>query len=451
MAANGISTLTIPSGITATSFTQASSYLVAVGTFNYDAYGAGFAIRKDSGAIDAYMAQVIALGAGARNWTFVPANGQPSFTRSMSQPDGTNESNDPSESGVDIWNVTTAAGNLSGTGDGQINIALIPNGTSFTIYATELGGGGGADKEARQLAKLDIAEAKRQGKVVATDGTITGSIDPTKPYYRTNNQYDIAQLPTQYDGGDIVDNPNTGGFLQGRPWSPDTIITVIEEGLVLNLDARNLNSWSRAPGETTWYDLTSNNNDATVYGGIAYGEALGGALAFGGSDAEYAQCPPGVYFTSAGYTIQSWVYVISVPNWNRIIDFGSDAGSDNVLLSSTLGTNGMPALWVGPSGDTVQSTVELQANTGWHHVCATWNPTGTVGKIFIDGVLTGTGSVSAPAVGTRANCYIGKSNWGNPPDPNFNGGMGAIQIYSRALSDAEILSNYNTTKSYYGL
>ena len=49
MAANGISTLTIPTGITATSYTQASSYLVAVGTFNYDAYGAGFAIRKDGG------------------------------------------------------------------------------------------------------------------------------------------------------------------------------------------------------------------------------------------------------------------------------------------------------------------------------------------------------------------------------------------------------------------
>jgi len=451
MALNGISTLAIPTGLTANSYTQASSYLVAVGTFNYDAYGAGFAIRKDGGAIDAYMAQVIALGAGARNWTFVPSNGQPSFTRSMTQPDGTNTSNDPSESGVAIWNVTTAAGNLSGSGADQINIALIPNGTSFTIYATELGGGGGADKEARQIAKLTIAEAKRQGKVVATDGTITGSIDPTKPYYRTNNQYDIAQLPTQYDGNDIIDNPNVGGLLQGRPWSPDTIITVIEEGLVLNLDARNLNSWSREPGEDTWYDLSGNNNHATVYGDIAYGEALGGALAFDGSDAQYAQCPPGIYFTNAGYTIQSWVYVISVPNWNRIIDFGSDAGSDNVLLSSTLGTNGMPALWVGPSGDTVQSTVELQPNTGWHHVCATWNPTGTVGKVFIDGVMTGTGTVAAPVAGVRANCYIGKSNWGNPPDPNFNGGMGAIQIYSRTLSDAEITQNYNTTKSYYGL
>jgi hypothetical protein len=190
MAQNGISTLTIPVGLTATSYTQASSYLVAVGTFNYDAYGAGFAIRKDGGAIDAYMAQVIALGAGARNWTFVPGNGQPSFTRSMTQPDGTNTSNDPSESGVAIWNVTTAAGNLSGTGEGQINIALIPNGTSFTIYATELGGGGGADKEARQIAKLNLA---------ATNRAAVGNPRAT---------YDITQLPTQYDGYNVVDNPN---------------------------------------------------------------------------------------------------------------------------------------------------------------------------------------------------------------------------------------------------
>ena len=226
MAANGISTLTIPVGLTATSYTQASSYLVAVGTFNYDAYGTGFVIRKDSGAIDAYMAQVIALGAGARNWTFVPANGQPSFTRSMSQPDGTNTSNDPGESGVAIWNVTTENSQaLAGAGAGQLNTSLIPNGTAFTIYATELGGGGGADKEARQIAKLDIAQAKRQGKTVANDGTISGSVDNTKSYYRTNNEYDITQLPTQYDGYTIVENPNESRLIEGRPWVPSDVYT----------------------------------------------------------------------------------------------------------------------------------------------------------------------------------------------------------------------------------
>jgi len=320
-----------------------------------------------------------------------------------------------------------------------------------------------ANKQLRQTAKLTIATAKRQGKIVAVNGTITGSVDDTKPYYRAANTLDIDLLPTKYNVNGLTDNANTGGLVQGRPWStvdPDTAITVIETSttgaeLILNLDARNTNSWSREPGETTWYDLTSNNNDATVYGGIAYGTALGGALAFDGSDAQYAQCPPGVYFTPAGYTIQSWVYIISIPNWNRIIDFGSDAGSDNVLLSATAGMTGFPVLWVGPSGANAQSAVQLLPNTGWHHVCATWTPTGNVGKVFIDGVMTGTASIPAPTGGVRANCYIGRSNWGYPaiggPDPMFNGGMGAIQIYDGTLTDAEILGNFNTTKSYYGL
>jgi len=57
-----------------------------------------------------------------------------------------------------------------------------------------------ATKELRQKAKLDLAAAKR-----AADGNPRAT-------------YDITQLPTQYDGNDIIDNPNTGGLVQGRPW-----------------------------------------------------------------------------------------------------------------------------------------------------------------------------------------------------------------------------------------
>ena len=122
------------------------------------------------------------------------------------------------------------------------------------------------------------------------------------------------------------------------------------------------------------------------------------------------------------------------------------------MLSATLAESGDPALWVGPGGYTAQSAVPLVPNTGWHHVCATWTPVGTTGKVFIDGVLTGSNTEMLPPVDSiRTYCYIGKSNWGHGPDPNFNGGMGAIQIYSRALSDQEILQNYNTSKSRYGL
>ncbi len=57
-----------------------------------------------------------------------------------------------------------------------------------------------ATKELRQKAKLDLAAANR-----AADGNPRAT-------------YDITQLPTQYDDNSIIDNPNTGGLVVGRPW-----------------------------------------------------------------------------------------------------------------------------------------------------------------------------------------------------------------------------------------
>lgn len=79
-----------------------------------------------------------------------------------------------------------------------------------------------ATKQLRQEAKLAIAEAKRQGKTVAEDGTITGSLDSTKPYYRVNNKLDITELPTVYSGNNVVDNANVGGLQVSRPWDPQS-------------------------------------------------------------------------------------------------------------------------------------------------------------------------------------------------------------------------------------
>jgi len=78
-------------------------------------------------------------------------------------------------------------------------------------------------KADRQAAKLALAKAKREGRIVAEDGTITGDVDPTKPYYRARNEYDATQLPTLYKSGDndtndVVDNPNPDGLVYGRPW-----------------------------------------------------------------------------------------------------------------------------------------------------------------------------------------------------------------------------------------
>ena len=57
-----------------------------------------------------------------------------------------------------------------------------------------------ATKELKQKAKLELASLKR-----ADDGNPRAT-------------YDITQLPTQYDDNDIIDNPNIGGLVVGRPW-----------------------------------------------------------------------------------------------------------------------------------------------------------------------------------------------------------------------------------------
>ena len=81
-----------------------------------------------------------------------------------------------------------------------------------------------ATKQARQAAKLAKATAKRQGKTVAVDGTITGSVDATKPYYRAANTLDTTLLPTLYSSNTVVNNVNTvnsvnGVLVAGRPWA----------------------------------------------------------------------------------------------------------------------------------------------------------------------------------------------------------------------------------------
>ena len=72
---------------------------------------------------------------------------------------------------------------------------------------------------ARQTAKLDIAQLKRQGYTLNVDGTVASGPDISKPCYRENNTYYITQLPTQYDENTVVDNPNPTGLIQGRPWA----------------------------------------------------------------------------------------------------------------------------------------------------------------------------------------------------------------------------------------
>lgn len=142
-------------------------------------------------------------------------------------------------------------------------------------------------KAERQAAKLDIAQAKRQGKTVAADGTISGSIDSTKPYYRGGNVYDLTSLPNPYDVGDNANNvdetANTGGLIQGRPWvgvvalaAPETIAEALPPNTLVTLeswydgsDGTSFVPSNPADGDTftQWTDKSAFAHNANPIGG----------------------------------------------------------------------------------------------------------------------------------------------------------------------------------------
>jgi len=107
-------------------------------------------------------------------------------------------------------------------------------------------------KQARQVAKLEYAQAKRKGRVITDGGALgtygTWSDDGTDNdavnYYRPNNTYDISSLPDTYNGNvpGADDNPNPDGLLPKRPWiavsaiaAPQSIAEAVDGGSLPDL------------------------------------------------------------------------------------------------------------------------------------------------------------------------------------------------------------------------
>lgn len=118
--------------------------------------------------------------------------------------------------------------------------------TATTIYSSNIIStlelvGGAADKEARQKSKLDLAAKKR-----AVDGNLRAT-------------YDITQLPTQYNGGAVINNPNVGGLVPGRPWieTVSTFTFYEATGTTTAISTTQYVSGNKIYAESSTYDVPS--------------------------------------------------------------------------------------------------------------------------------------------------------------------------------------------------
>jgi hypothetical protein len=94
-------------------------------------------------------------------------------------------------------------------------------------------------KELKQKAKLDLAATKRD-----TDGNLRAT-------------YDLTLLPTQYNNNAIIDNPNAGGLVAGRPWIETVSTFTFYEafGTTVAISTTQYVSGNKIYAESSTYDV----------------------------------------------------------------------------------------------------------------------------------------------------------------------------------------------------
>lgn len=144
------------------------------------------------------------------------------------------------------------------------------------------------------------------------------------------------------------------------------------------------------------------------------------------------------------------------PNANNIsvVVFSGDNGNGTgPYISYNAGYPALLKTWLFSAGfnnGTISATSFPFENDFWYMVSYTQN--GTVGKLFVNGVLLGTGDatgVQLPGVSTIFS--LGGNPIGGAPDYSWTGDIAIGQLYSSALSDAQILSIYQETVNTFNL
>jgi hypothetical protein len=199
--------------------------------------------------------------------------------------------------------------------------------------------------------------------------------------------------------------------------------TVAGGGGLLDMSGNNVNA-----------DLTNVSFDSTGY-------------IFGGS-ANYIDLPSSTFldFNLNNFSIFTWIKSSATGNFGNIFNNMNVAGTLGVQFL-TQPSNGGCRVWIGdlPHNNTVNVT-----NGSWNYIGFVRD--GDYVYFYVNGSLstTGTGFAAKNATPNSGNDRrIGRQTTNTAYD--FNGQISNFKIYSRLLTAAEVLQNFNATRKTYGI
>lgn len=211
-------------------------------------------------------------------------------------------------------------------------------------------------------------------------------------------------------------------------------------GLLLFYDLGNLKSY---PGSgTSLFDSSGNANTGTLIASPTFTSTGGGYLTFNGSTQYVTTSGNTVLLPTTGLTVSAWAYTGTADKF--IVDKADSALTQGYYLAGTS---------AGPANFRV-NTVSLAGvtninNSTWRHIVGTWEPSSSI-RIYINGVLDAITTTSIPASITNPSTDLWLARRRNGADM-WNGRIGQVGVYNRALTDEEIIRSFTALRGRFGL
>ena len=211
---------------------------------------------------------------------------------------------------------------------------------------------------------------------------------------------------------------------------------IVVDGLVLALDAANTKSY--VSGSTIWNDLSRSNNNGTLTNGPTFNTGSGGSISFDGTN-DYASTNfPGILGNNPR-TMSIW-FRPDVSQNRNLLGYGTGTATrmwDVILFQGLVGIH----LYNSGAEAGTPYTVGV-----WQNITFTYADPNIIS--YMNGVLKVTRSYPGINTGDANTLSIAQGVFVSYR--YFDGLIGLVQTYNRALSSQEVLQNYNATKTRFG-
>ena len=222
---------------------------------------------------------------------------------------------------------------------------------------------------------------------------------------------------------------------------------IVTDSLVFCLDAANTRSYSGS-GNTVYNTALTSATGATKTAGLSHTSL--NPPAFIATAASNYLLSDYTLASGTSFTVCMWFKRVGTSYWSAL--FGSEVWNSGTGYLAMLTSANTLSFGRGGLAELTYSNAGF-ASSNFNFYAFVKNTSGTNSFIYINGVGVTSGSIANVAI---SKPFIINNRWFNAGTAPSNADsresqFSQILVYSKALSAAEVLQNYNATKRRYGL